>query len=158
MVKLLVFHRPINTRGCPFFPFTRFLCSPSSLALVWCAFFCRLLANRHYYGPQEDRPSQTTPLRLHITAAPPPPNDLRQFISWEAERLYHESLCNRSFVPERGFLTSNAFFNFTIQTRGWQTLCAPVTPEVAPVVREFHSNLRFRVGTTVFVRGRWVEF
>ena len=29
---------------------------------------------------------------------------------------------------------------------------------MAPVIREFHSNLRFRVGTTVFVRGRWVDF
>ena len=27
-----------------------------------------------------------------------------------------------------------------------------------PIVREFHSNLSFKVGTTVFVQGRWVEF
>ena len=26
------------------------------------------------------------------------------------------------------------------------------------VVREFHSNLRFQVGTTVFIRGKWVDF
>ena len=29
---------------------------------------------------------------------------------------------------------------------------------MAPIVREFYSNLRFRVGTTVFVQGRWVDF
>ena len=91
-------------------------------------------------------------------AAPPSPDDLRRFISWEAERLYHESLCNRSFVSTRGFPTSNAFFNFTIQTKGWQTQCVSPTPGVALVVREFNSNQFFRVGTTVFVRGRWVDF
>ena len=91
-------------------------------------------------------------------ATPPPLEDQCRFISQEAERLYHEPLCNRSFVLERGFPTSNAFFNFTIQTRGWKTLCAPLTLGGALVVREFHSNLRFRVGTTVFVRGTWVDF
>ena len=90
--------------------------------------------------------------------APPPQEDPRRFISREAERLYHELLCIRSFVLERGFPTSNTFFNFTIQTKGWQTLCALSTPGVALVVREFHSNLRFRVGTTVFIRGRWIDF
>ena len=91
-------------------------------------------------------------------AAPPPSDNSRRFISREAEQLYHESLCIHSFVMEWGFPTSNAFFNFTIQTRGWKTLWAPPTPKVALVVREFHSNLRFRVGTIVFVRGRWVDF
>ena len=37
------------------------------------------------------------------------------------------------------------------------TMCAPV-PRVTPVVPVFHSNLPFKVGTTVFVRGKWVEF
>ena len=91
-------------------------------------------------------------------ATPLPPDDPSRFISQEVERLYHESLCIRSFVSKRGFPTSNAFFNFSIQTKGWQTLCAPPTPRVAPVVREFHSNPCFRVGTTVFIRGRWVDF
>ena len=50
------------------------------------------------------------------------------------------------------------FFNLTIQNCGWQTLCAPPIPGVAPVVREFHSNLPFKVDTTVFVQGRWVKF
>ena len=108
-------------------------------------------------------PKKSVPSKWHRSgstswADPPPPNDPRQFISREAERLYHESLYNCSFIPKRGFPTSNAFFNFSIQNRGWQTLYAPSTPGMASIVREFHSNLRFRVSTTVFVRGRWVEF
>ena len=91
-------------------------------------------------------------------AAPPPSNDLHRFISREAERVYHESLFNQSFVPERGFPTSNAFFNYTIKNHDWHTLCATPIPVVAPVVREFYSNLPFKVGTTVFVRGKWVDF
>ena len=91
-------------------------------------------------------------------AAPPPSEDPHKFISWEAERIHHESLFNCSFVPECGFPTSNSFFNFTIKNRGWQTLYAPPVLGVALVVREFHSNLPFKVSTTVFVRGKWVEF
>ena len=107
-------------------------------------------------------PKKIVPAKRHRSgsiswAAPPPLDDPLLFISREAKRLYHESLCIHSFVPERGFCTSKAFFNFTIQTRGWQTLCAPPTPRMALVIREFHSNLRFRVGTTVFIRGRWVD-
>ena len=34
----------------------------------------------------------------------------------------------------------------------------PPVPGVARVVQEFHSNLPFKIGSTVFVRGRWVEF
>ena len=79
--------------------------------------------------------------------APTPLEDPHRFISREAERIYHESLFNRSFVPERGFPTSNAFFNFIIQNSDWQTLCAPPVPGVAPVVWEFHSNFPFKVGT-----------
>ena len=108
-------------------------------------------------------PKKTMPAKRHrfdstSRAALPLPDDPRRFISREAERLYHKSLCIRPFVTERDFPTSNTFFKVAIQTRGWQTLCAPPTPRVALVVREFHSNLGFRVGTTVFVRGRWVDF
>ena len=108
-------------------------------------------------------PKKTIPTkRYHFGstsyAEPPPLDDLHRFISREAELLYYKLLCIRSFVSEQGFSTSNAFFNFTIQTRGWQTLCPLSTPRVTPIVREFYSNLPFRVGTTVFVRGRWVDF
>ena len=104
-----------------------------------------VLAKRHRFGSTSQ-------------ATPPHPDDPSHFISQEVEQLYHESLCIRSFVPEQGFPTSNAFFNFTIQTRGWQTPCAPLTPRVAPVVREFYSNLPFWVGTIVFFQGQWVDF
>ena len=108
-------------------------------------------------------PKKVVPAKRHRSgstsrAAPPPLNNPRHFISREAERLYHELLCIRSCGPEQGFLTSNVFFNFTIQTRGWQTLCAPPTLRVAPVVCELYSNLPFWVGTIVFVQGKWVNF
>ena len=108
-------------------------------------------------------PKKTVPAKRHrfgstFQAAPPPPNDSHRFISREAERIYHESFCIRSFIPEWGFPTLTAFFNFTIQTQGWQTLCAPPTLEVASVVREFYFNLPFRVDTIVYVRGQWVDF
>ena len=34
--------------------------------------FCIFLADRDYHGSQEDRPSQTTPLRLHIKSKTSP--------------------------------------------------------------------------------------
>ena len=108
-------------------------------------------------------PKKSVPAKQHRSSstsqADPPSSDDDpcRFISREAERLYHELLYNRSFIPEWGFPTSNAFFNFSIQNRGWQTLCAPPTPGVASIVREFHSNLRFRVDTTMFLSSRWVE-
>ena len=44
-----------------------------------------------------------------------------------------------------------------LELRLAKALCTLV-PGVASVVWEFHSNLPFKVGTTVFVRGKWVEF
>ena len=44
-----------------------------------------------------------------------------------------------------------------LELRLEKALCTPA-PGVASVVWEFHSNLPFKVGTTVFVRGKWVEF
>ena len=149
--------KPYKYPRLSFFPLPIFVCPFVSCSCLVCV-FCRFLADRDYYGPQEDRPNQTIPFRLHIMGGTPPPppllDDPRRFISREAEQLYHESLCNRSFVQERGFPTSNSFFNFTIQTRGWKTLCASPTPGVASIFLEFHSNLPFRFGTTVFVRGK----
>ena len=108
--------------------------------------------------PRKSTPAKQQRSGSTLRVAPPPPEDPHRFAFREAEQIYHESLFNCSFILERVFPTSNAFFNFTIQNRGWQTLCAPPVPGVAPVVREFHSNLPFKVGTTVFDRGKWVEF
>ena len=110
----------INIHGYPFISSTRFLCDPLSPALVWCAFFCIFLADRKSCQPNN------TDLGPHHEWHPPPPppplpslDDPRRFISREVERLYQESVCIRSFILERGFPTSNAFFNFTILTKGW---------------------------------------
>ena len=45
-----------------------------------------------------------------------------------------------------------------IQERGWTTFYVHPQPRIAPVVREFNSNLRFWVGTTVYVKGKRVDF
>ena len=93
---------------------------------------------------------------FHTT--PPLPEDPKKFITHEAEWLYHESPYNRTFVPERGFPTSNVYFPFMIENKGWIKLSENPPPGIALVVREFHSNLRFREGSTVYVRGKWVNF
>ena len=129
------FHFSLHmTFGCPFIFLSRFLlflyiCTPKSTSM---ALRKSTLAKRQRSGSTSQ-------------SAPPPPKDPHRFISWEVKRIYHESLFNRSFIPERGFPTSNAFFKFTIQNHSWQTLYAPPVPEVAPVVREFHSNLPFKM-------------
>ena len=98
--------------------------------------------------------------RSGLSSRAPPPllNNPEKFISRDAERFYHESLFNRTFIPEQGFPNSNAYFNFTIQERGWTKFCEHLLPRIALVVCEFHSNLRFRVDSTVYVRGKWVDF
>ena len=45
-----------------------------------------------------------------------------------------------------------------IQERGWTKFCEHPLLGIAPVVREFHSNLRYQIDTTVYVRGKWVDF
>ena len=113
--KRLVFQASINTRDGHFFPLNVFWCAPFVSYFFLCAFFF-----------SDFKPSVTTmalkktvPAKRHRSsstswAVPPPPDDPRRFISWEAERLYHESLCIHSFVQGLGFPTSNPFFNFTI--------------------------------------------
>ena len=50
-----------------FFPSTHFCATLYLLLLFGVLFVCIFLADRDYYGSQEDRANQTTPLRLHIT-------------------------------------------------------------------------------------------
>ena len=131
VVKQLVSQSSINTRNETFFPPNIFYAT-----FVSCFFLCAILSDF------EPSVTTTVPKNTFLTkqhrsgsisqVASPPLDDPRRFISREAERLYHESLCIRSFVSERGFPTLNAFFNFTIQTRGWQTLCAPPPPDLRP--------------------------
>ena len=40
----------------------------------------------------------------------------------------------------------------------WKHFCAHPTTRIAPIVWEFHANLRDRNGFTVFVRGIYVPF
>ena len=142
------FHFSLHTNfGCPFIFLSRFLlflhiCTPRSTSMA----------------PRKSTPAKRQRSGSTSQVAPPPPEYPHRFISREVKQIYHKLLFNRLFVPESSFPTSNAFFKFTIQNHGWRTLCAPPIPGVASVVREFHSNIPFKAGTTVFVRGKWVKF
>ena len=126
------------------FPSKCFWCTPSSPIASYVHFISDFEPSVTTMAPKKTVPTKRHHSRSTSQVASPPLADPCCFISLEVERLYHELLCICSFIPEQGFLTSNAFFTYTIQTRGWQTLCAPPTPGVAPIVREFYSNLLFR--------------
>ena len=71
---------------------------------VSCFFLCVLFSNFEL-SVTTMAPKKTVPTKRHYSgstswAITPPSDDLRRFISWEAKRLYHKSLCIRSFVPE----------------------------------------------------------
>ena len=151
-VKRLGLHRSEATRipGLYIYPRRTFVSSKQFLVcpFVSCFFLCAFFFSDFEPLVTTMVSKKTVPAKRHRSGsisrvAPPSLEDPRHFISREVERLYHESLCIRSFVRKPCFSTSNAFFNFTIQTQGWQTLCAPLTPGVAPVVHEFYSNLPF---------------
>ena len=95
---------------------------------------------------------------LSSRALPSPPDNPEKFITREAEKLYHKSLFNRTFVVEHDIPGSNIYFTFMIQEWGWTTFYTHPPHGITPVVREFHSNLRFQLGTTIYVRGKWEDF
>ena len=97
---------------------------PSSPAFVCVMGFAYLQSKLTVMAPRKSIPAKRQRFGSISRAAPPPLEDPHRFVSWEAKRIYHESLFNCSFVVKCDFLTSNAFFNFTIQNRGWQMLCA----------------------------------
>ena len=82
----------------------------------------------------------------------------KEVITWEAEKLYHESLFNKTFIAEHDILDSNVHFTFMFWDQGWTTFYTQPQPRISPAVRELQSNLKFRLGTTVYVRGKWVDF
>ena len=86
------------------------------------------------------------------------PENPDKFITLEAKKLYHESLYNRTFIARRGFSNSNVYFNFMIQENGWTKFCEHPPLVIASVVKEFHSNLRYRMDSTIYVRGKWLNF
>ena len=96
------------------------------------------------------------PDRVH--ACLPLPENPEKFITRDAKKLYHESLYSKTFIAECGFSNFNVYFNFMIWDKGWTKLCSHPPPRIALIVREFHSNLRYRVGSTVYVREKWVNF
>ena len=74
-------------------------------------------------------PKKQVPKKFKTTPGPsscqhtPPPEDLDRLIIYAAERLYHDSLYNRTFMPEQGFTNSNAYFSYWVQRKGWGKIC-----------------------------------
>ena len=86
-------------------------------------------------------------------ATPPTPLPLNpsKFISRVAEKKYN-ILIVQPFVQERGFMrNNNNFHTFLYNRRNRKNLCAHHDLKVAPVVHEFHANLRDGIGSTIFV-------
>ena len=96
-----------------FFHLMFFLAAPLSFLTIFADMLHRStsMALRKSTPAKRQRSSSTSQV------APPPSEDPHRFVSWEAERIYHESLFNRLFVQKQCFPTSNAFFNFTTQSR-----------------------------------------
>ena len=59
---------------------------------------------------------------------------------------------------ECGFATSNAYFTYLIQRKGWEKICEHPPQGIAPIVCEFHSNRPHKDGSTVYDRGKRVKF
>ena len=98
-------------------------------------------------------------IKPHRKLPPPRVENLEKFISREAKRRYHDSLETMSFVPERGFVHRNEYFNYIIRQLKWTKLGTLPSQGIAQVVCEFHANLPYRDNdTTVFVKGVWVSF
>ena len=99
------------------------------------------------------RETTSEPIRIH-----PPPQNPAKFLTSKAEEVFN-FLSVRSTVPERGFRNNSTNYCIFMQTRhNWKHFCAHPTLGITPIVREFHANLRDRVGFTVFVKGVWVLF
>ena len=107
-------------------------------------------------APKKTVPEKRTRKGSSSVVPPPPHENPKKIITLEAEKLYHESLYNRTLVAEHGFPDSNVYFKFLIQEKGWTKFCEHPPPRIAPVVWE--SNLRYWMDSAVYVRGKWVDF
>ena len=99
------------------------------------------------------RKTTSKPTRIAL-----PPQNLAKFLTSKVEKVFN-FLSVRSTMPERGFRNNNTNYRiFTSIRQHWKPFCAHLTLRIAPIVREFHANLRDRVGFKVFFKGVWVPF
>ena len=92
------------------------------------------------------------------TPPPPLPQNPGKYFTKAAEDDY-PFLSHTPFFYERGF--TNIAINFANLLKGmrnWNRLCEHPPLGITPVVREFRTNLRDRIDSTVFMRGTWVPF
>ena len=112
MAKLLVFQAFLNTHNGNFFPSTHFCASHRLLFFMCAIFFLDFELSVTTKAPKKSVPAKRHSYGSTSQVAPPLPNDTCRFISGEAERLYHESLCIHSFVPKRGFFDLECILQF----------------------------------------------
>ena len=84
----------------PFFPLLFFWCTLSSPITSCVHFFSDFEPSVTIMASKKTLPAKRHHSSSTFQATQPPSADLRRFISREAEWLYHESLCNRSFILE----------------------------------------------------------
>ena len=80
------------------------------------------------------------------------------FVSEEAYSIWKKHYAGKGFVGERGFSQLISPFKELIEQRGWGKFCKHKKSGYAAVVREFYSNLVWRMENSVYVRGVWVPY
>ena len=99
------------------------------------------------------RKTTSEPVRI-----PPPSQNPANFLTSKTEEVFN-FLGVHSIVPKRGFRTNSTNYHIFMHTRQhWKHFCAHSPLGIAPIVREFHANLRDRNGFTIFMRGVWGPF
>ena len=103
-------------------------------------------------------------------AAQPPPTQARQqpedfdrqrFVSAEAHSWYGTSFTTRNIVMERAIkFTAPDYEHFEdeLERRQWLSLAANLTPAHTRLVEEFYANLRYTLGSRIFLRGQRIDF
>ena len=127
--------------GCSFFPQHGFGHPFLSIFRFFCS-VCRSLAEIDHYGSQEVHPSQKTALRPYLAG---------DSTSLRRSTQIH-FLGGRADLPR---VLVQPLVRSGTQVPHLQCVLQLHYPEpwleMGPVVREFHYNLPFKVGTTVFV-------
>ena len=140
------------------FSLQRFFCCPLCFPSCFPCYFCISAPQIELHGSQEVHLSQTTAIRLHL-AGDTTPSGRPSSIRFPGGRANLSRVTFQPLVhPGMWFPHIQCVLQLHhSEQRMAEVMCATCS-RVARVVREFHSNLPFKVGATIFVRGMWVEF
>ena len=122
---------------------------PTHFFLLGRTIFMKL---REMMAPKK-RKTTSEPIRVR-----PLPQNYVKFNMSTIEELFN-CLSIHSIVLERGFHNHNPNYRMFMYSRQhWKEFRAHPSLGIAPIVREFHANLKNRAGFTVFMRWVWVPF